>query len=244
MEQVNSHCENTVVHIDRNRLFREGLRNIFSDSCFSIVAGATSIEDGIEEIRSLNPRMILIDPTALDINEFPQFLKEFEKDGAPPAVVALTDYLDLSMLSCALHFGANGYLLKDVSPEALTLSLKLVLLGETVFPSHLASVLMQPPFNFFRKFALESKAAGELSPREIEILSCLVNGLPNKEIANQLNITDGTVKVHVKGILKKINAENRTQAAIWALQNGFGDDVAVTAPIPTALPLPHRIGPS
>ncbi len=67
---------------------------------------------------------------------------------------------------------------------------------------------------------------GGLSPRETEILSCLVNGLSNKEIAIRLDITEGTVKVHLKGVLKKIHVHNRTQAAIWAVQNGIVADVA------------------
>ena len=239
MEQVNGNCENSVVHIDRNRLFREGLRNIFNDSSFSIVGDTESIEEGLQKIRSLDPLMILIDPTACSADEFPQFLKEAKEGDAKPLIVALTDELNLFILSSALNCGANGYLMKDMSPEALKLSLQLALQGETVFPTYLASVLMQPPFNIFRTFALESEAAGEFSPRETEILSCLVNGLSNKEIANRLNIADGTVKVHVKGILKKINAQNRTQAAIWALQNGFGDCVTGTEPISNGSPLPH-----
>ncbi len=71
-----------------------------------------------------------------------------------------------------------------------------------------------------------------MSDRETEILACLVNGHSNKAIANQLQITEGTVKVHLKGVLKKIHASNRTQAAIWALQNGIIADV--TAEMPAA----------
>ena len=137
-----------------------------------------------------------------------------------PGVVILTDKLEIAPLVGALEAGVDGYLLKDMSSDSLRQSLELVLTGEKVFPTALTGLLVDDQF----ALSLNAKTgdrAGALSNRETEILTCLVNGHSNKTIANQLHIMEGTVKVHLKGILKKIRVRNRTQAAIWAIHNGI-----------------------
>jgi two-component system nitrate/nitrite response regulator NarL len=124
----------------------------------------------------------------------------------------------------AMNAGANGYLMKDVSPEALIQSLELVIMGEKVFPTNLASMLLD-----MSAITPQHSIRG-LSPREQEILQSLVTGASNKLIAIKLGITEATVKVHLKTLLRKIDVNNRTQAAIWAMNNGF---TAEGAPIPT-----------
>jgi two-component system nitrate/nitrite response regulator NarL len=123
----------------------------------------------------------------------------------------------------AMNAGADGFLMNDVSPEALLQSLELVMLGEKVFPTNLAAMLLDlsnapSPLNSVR---------GVMTPREHEILQALVTGSSNKMIANRLGITEATVKIHLKTLLRKIDVNNRTQAAIWAVNNGFSADGAV-----------------
>jgi two-component system, NarL family, nitrate/nitrite response regulator NarL len=125
----------------------------------------------------------------------------------------------------AMNAGADGYLMKDVSPEALIQSLELVMMGEKVFPTNLAAML----FDLNNASSPVNSIRG-LSPREQEILRALVTGSSNKLIAIKLGITEATVKVHLKTLLRKIDVNNRTQAAIWAMNNGF---TAEGAPIPT-----------
>jgi two-component system nitrate/nitrite response regulator NarL len=115
-----------------------------------------------------------------------------------------------------MNAGADGFLMKEVSPEALLQSLELVMLGEKVYPTNLASMLLDltsapTPLNSIRG----------LSSREREILQLLVTGASNKLIAIRLGIAEATVKVHLKALLRKIDVNNRTQAAIWAMNNGF-----------------------
>ena len=137
--------------------------------------------------------------------------------------MVLADDFAVDALRDAMNAGADGYLMKDVSPEALIQSLELVMMGEKVFPTNLASMLLNldstpSPMNSIRG----------LSPREQEILQALVTGASNKLIAIRLGITEATVKVHLKTLLRKIDVNNRTQAAIWAMNNGFSaDGVAV-----------------
>jgi two-component system nitrate/nitrite response regulator NarL len=139
------------------------------------------------------------------------------RDAYPGArIVVLADDLTVDALREAMNGGADGFLMKDVSPEALVQSLELIMLGEKVFPTNLASMLLDlsnapSPLNSVRG----------LSPREQEILQALVTGASNKMIAIKLGITEATVKVHLKTLLRKIDVHNRTQAAIWAVNNGF-----------------------
>ena len=215
----------SILHIDPNQLFREGLRRIFRDSSFIVEAEASTFEDGLGQLSDLKPGLVIFDPDGYSDDALTELMVSTLTTSPKSRVVVLTDKVAISRLANALHAGIGGYLLKDMSTDALKQSLKLVLMGETVFPTDLAYLLIN------NRFVVSSNGSatnghGGLSPRETEILSCLVNGLSNKEIAIRLDITEGTVKVHLKGVLKKIHVHNRTQAAIWAVQNGIVADVA------------------
>jgi two-component system, NarL family, nitrate/nitrite response regulator NarL len=220
----------TVLHIDRNQLFREGLRRILSDSQFTIEGEAPTIEEGLSQLASLQPHMIIVDSNGYANGALGELIDCTTTKSPKPRVVVLTDNVGMSSLANALDAGTSGYLLKDMSTDALTQSLRLVLMGETVFPTDLAYLLVNNRFMVSRTGVAENGNGG-LSGRETEILSCLVNGLANKEIANRLDIAEGTVKVHLKGILKKIGVHNRTQAAIWAVQH----DIVADAATPTGV---------
>ena len=110
-------------------------------------------------------------------------------------------------------------LLSDISPEVLFDSLRLIFLGEKVFPTILAAWIVNDDEDVFSGAAeLGDK---KLSRRELEILCLVIEGKSNKTIANSLRIGDATVKIHLRRILKKINATNRTQAAVWAVNHGL-----------------------
>ena len=130
-------------------------------------------------------------------------------------IAILSDTLDSTELAACFSGGADGFLLKDISAETLIESLRLLALGEKVFPSSLAALICGNAANDF------APPPADLSQRELDILLCLIDGDSNKRIANRLGITEATVKVHLKSILRKTRAGNRTQAAIWALQRGL-----------------------
>lgn len=127
-------------------------------------------------------------------------------------IAILSDALDSAQMTACFAAGADGFLLKDVSADTLIGSLRLIALGEKIFPSSLAE--------YFTGEA-SPEAMNDLSQREMQILRCLVEGDSNKRIANRLHITEATVKVHLKNILRKTRTTNRTQAAIWSLQRGL-----------------------
>ncbi len=135
----------------------------------------------------------------------------------------LSTELELAALRNVLRAGADGYLVNDISLEALSLSMLLAVTGEKVPPGSLADVLASDRSEF--RVSTVSRDHGQLTERERLILQCLTKGYSNKVIARMLNITEGTVKVHLKSLMRKISVVNRTQAALWAGSRGIGDDL-------------------
>lgn len=225
-----------VLVIDPSTLFRQGLRQLLPTD-FNVVAEGRSAAEIYERwgiaanavnlppaltgaefphAGRLNPALILFDvPPGTDLREIADELRAM----APAArLVHLTSGVDRTRLRQALDAGVDGYLSKDRSANALVQSLHLVMLGEKVYPADLALMLTQG--GPLPKGPSPQKG---LSARETQILRALLKGDSNKMIANQLQITEATVKVHLKSLLRKINCSNRTQAAIWALHNGLAE---------------------
>lgn len=210
----------STVVVGKNSLAREGLRRILSEDKFTVNA---SIESGTclldHSANADSPNLIIVDSCEPD-----QIGAELElfKNGYPNARrVVLSDTFRLNDVIDAFKSGADGYIVKEISCEALLESLRLVAMGEKVMPSQLARHLLdmsseapaaQPTRN--------ADVARILSEREIMTLRYLLMGHPNKIIARRLEISEATVKVYVKAILRKLRVSNRTQAAIWAVNNG------------------------
>jgi two-component system nitrate/nitrite response regulator NarL len=135
-------------------------------------------------------------------------------------------------LALAFRAGASGYFVNVNSCDAFIKSIELVAMGETVFPPAFLSFALDTKSDHGSKAALpdeneraifvttEDTVAPQLSPREKSILRCLIEGDSNKSIARKIDLAEATVKVHVKAILRKIRVQNRTQAAIWAMNHG------------------------
>ncbi|AWK87536.1 LuxR C-terminal-related transcriptional regulator [Azospirillum thermophilum] len=215
--------------IDTNKLFREGMKRLFEGSPFRVVGEAGSLREGVPAVEAAGntPDLILIDLANGGEDEV-DAMRALRARHPDLKMVILTTELCTRRLSGALGAGAGGYLMKDIACESLMQSLKLVMMGEKVFPTHLAELLIS---GRTEEMTTEVPARRKgLSQREVQILRCLLNGNSNKMIANHLNITEATVKVHLKSLLRKINASNRTQAAIWALNNGIGDQAEPAVP--------------
>ncbi len=207
--------------IETNRLFREGLKHLLNGTRFEVGAEFNTVDLALTAAETAEtPELVISGQPVTDEAD----LRVLRQTFPTARIVVLADDLSVEALRAAMGSGADGFLSKSVSPEALIQSLQLVMLGEKVFPTNLAAML------------LDMTAAGPqhsvrgLSPREQEILQALVTGASNKMIAIKLGITEATVKVHLKTLLRKIDVNNRTQAAIWAINNGFTAD---SAPVPT-----------
>ena len=200
--------------IEANRLFRQGLKHLLADTRFAVEAEFSTTGQAVDG--AIASGLVIVGEDG-DLQQL---------RGAYPGarIVVLASDFAVDALRDAMNAGADGYLMKDVSPEALLQSLELVMMGEKVFPTNLAAMLFD-----MNVIAPQHSVRG-LSPREQEILQALVTGSSNKLIAIKLGITEATVKVHLKTLLRKIDVNNRTQAAIWAMNNGFTAD---SAPVPT-----------
>jgi two-component system nitrate/nitrite response regulator NarL len=202
--------------IEPNRLFREGLKHLLAGTRFEVELEFGTMEPAVGE--AIASGLVIIGEAGKEPGDLPRL-----RDAYPDArIVVLASDLTVDALRDAMNAGADGFLMKDVSPEALIQSLELILIGEKVYPTNLASMLLDlssapSPLNSIRG----------LSPREQEILQALMTGASNKLIAIRLGITEATVKVHLKTLLRKIDVSNRTQAAIWAMNNGFVANNAV-----------------
>jgi two-component system nitrate/nitrite response regulator NarL len=209
----------SVFLIDASCFFREGLRRIFAGSSFAAVHESCSIHDALPLIESLQPSLVLV--TFPDSGEaLTEGISQIRAAAPRTRIVVLTETVRVIRLAEAFSAGVDGYLLKNTSADALHQSLRLVLLGEKVFPTNLAHPLTIDRI-MARSEAAEVGRVNGLSDREVQILGFLLDGAPNKQIAHELQISDGTVKTHLKAILKKIGAQNRTQAAIWAASQGM-----------------------
>jgi two-component system nitrate/nitrite response regulator NarL len=208
-------CPTTL--IEPNRLFRDGLKYLLANTRFAVSVEFSTPEQALAHADTEAAPGLLITGQANPKAEDLQVLRE----SYPAAkIVVLADQMTIGGLRDAMGAGIDGFLVKSVSPEALVQSLQLILIGEKVFPTNLAALLteMDPP-------APQGTIRG-LTAREQEILQWLLTGASNKLIANRLGITEATVKVHLKTLLRKIDVTNRTQAAIWAMNNGFSAKAA------------------
>lgn len=222
MLQPLSEASHRVWLVDRAKLFREALKTLLEGPQFHVTLDAPDMDALLNSAgREDSPDLIVVSVhTDLDAGgdeeaALHRLCRVFE----PVPVLILAETLSLGQLKSAMKACASGYLLRDIPPASLRLSLELIAMGEKVLPSDLVTFLVNGG-------GLHARVNGaavpvDLSPREKEILICLACGHPNKVVANRLDITEATVKVHVKALFKKIRARNRTEAAIWALNHGF-----------------------
>jgi two-component system nitrate/nitrite response regulator NarL len=123
----------------------------------------------------------------------------------------------------AIRAGADGYLLKDAEPEQLLERIHEAAEGRTVFSEAMAAQLAAVLHDEARRARSETEDAHDLTARELAVLRCLARGASNKVIGRELNIAEGTVKVHVKRLMKKLGFRSRVEAAIWATRRGLHD---------------------
>lgn len=199
-------------------LYRAGLMSLFKEAPFRVI-GEGSIVAMSNPAIPINPELTLMEipsePTPA--RRAVESLKGFYPDSL---VVVLSENVCLPTLAACLDAGVSGFLTKNISPKALLESLQLVALGETVLPTGLAGFFPKNEADWIPPRIEVEKSVG-LSDRETEILQWLLRGASNKVIARHLTITEATIKVHVKSVLRKIKVGNRTQAAIWAHAHGY-----------------------
>lgn len=265
--------ERKILLVIPGRLFRDGVESVLRSPGFACVGGCDTLAEADSLLRACErPDLVLVDPGAPGLSR-EQLERVRALRARMPATrwVLLSRAPEARLLGEALDAGVDGVLLHDISPEALHHALALVLLGHPFVPAQCARPIAPRPTAADGRAApgAEPDGAGQpggaketarpvpvagrdagwtpsLSEREAEILRCLVKGASNKIIARDLKIAEATVKVHIKGLLRKMQVKNRTQAAVWALNNpppagGDGGNV-VELPTPTGRAGPQAHG--
>ena len=199
--------------VDDHPLFRKGVIQLIQAAPeFRFVGEAASGREGIELARRLQPDMILLDLNMKDMNGV-EVLKTLKDEGHDARIIMLTVSDQAEDLMAALQAGADGYLLKDMEPEDLMQQLAEAARGKITISERLTQLLVT---SLREKSRPANPAEAGLTEQENRILEQLIDGKSNKLIARELGIAEGTVKVHVKHVLKKLNLRSRVEAAVWA----------------------------
>jgi len=219
--------EITLLVADDHPLFRQGVVDALSlEKDFHIVSQASNGEEAINQIRSLKPMVAVIDVNMPEMNG-QQVTHQVTSDHLPTRVVLLTGYDDIEQAIHAVLAGAAGYCAKEIEPDVLARTIRAVADGKYAIAGNvfnrreLDGWIDQQMEGARRSYSEPGSPFHPLSDREMEVLSCVVRGMSNKEIANMLGISHQTVKNHVTSILRKFSVEDRTQAVVYALKRGW-----------------------
>jgi two-component system nitrate/nitrite response regulator NarL len=207
-----------VLLIDDHTLFRSGLQELLERRGIDVVAATGDGREGSRLAVELEPNVVLLDLRMPEIDGL-AVLQTLNELGLGIPVVMLTTSSDERDLVASLRGGAQGYLVKDMEPDQLIESLHEIVSGRTVVAPHMTGVLAKVVQGEEPNTRPDTRFS-ELTAREMEILCHLAEGLSNKVIARELGITDGTVKLHVRSILRKMQVRSRVEAAVRAVEEG------------------------
>lgn len=218
----------TVLIVDDHPLFREGLSKVFSlEDDIEVIGEESDGEKALQLVRQLRPNVLVIDINIPSMNGL-QVTRQLKAERINCAIIMLTAYHDQEQVLHAMRAGASAYFSKDVEPARLVEVVRQVVQGFYVIGNQLFD---EPSLRVWLDAGVEAATGpymvdpGEhfvpLSPREMEILQFVTRGMSNKQIALELGISHQTVKNHMTAILKKLDVEDRTQAAVYALRRGW-----------------------
>jgi two-component system nitrate/nitrite response regulator NarL len=210
-----------------NGLLHMGLRHLLSDTCFEVSNTTFAAGTGLPDFPETGPSLFVLD-ASYGGGETTEVIRHVKAQCPGARLVVLADHFLGENVMEQRAAGADGFCLTTTTREVLIKSLELIMLGQPMLPPALVLTTLQDLSRRAEQPSSHIPAVHErhpsdpalrkLSAREAEILRCLTKGSPNKVIARDLDMAEATVKVHVKAILRKIGAGNRTQAALWASQ--------------------------
>jgi len=214
----------TTVLVCQNMLLRAGIRHILSGTRFTPMDEAFENLKGLRAFADKVPVLVVICESWSEA-EFTASIQELKAHCPSARVMLLTDDMDPETVLKLCRAGADGFCPTSMERHALVKAFEMVMLGETFIPASVGLALLDQtrraptpglaPF-VAKPFDDTARLLNKLSEREAQILRCLTLGASNKVIARELGVAEATVKVHIKAILRKVKASNRTQAAMWA----------------------------
>lgn len=208
-----------VLLIDDHALFRIGLQELLERRGIDVIAALGDCQEGIERAHTDQPDVVLLDLRMPDMNGI-DVLQELRRRDLQMPIVMLTTSREEKDVINSLQYGAQGYLLKDMEPDELITALHEIVAGNSVVAKELMGVLAKAVQGESESSPVQD-AFTDLTPREREILCHLAAGQSNKLIARNLGISDGTVKLHVKAILRKLDVHSRVEAAVIAVEHNL-----------------------
>lgn len=205
----------SVMIVDDHPLMRQGIRQLLAlDPLFNIVAEASNGEDALVSARELHPALILLDLNMKGLSGL-ETLHALRAENILSRVVVLTVSDHRRDIAALLDAGVNGYLLKDSEPEALLHHIILVAKGGTAFSAPLEALRHDNSWN--------ADPFINLTIRERDVMKAVASGLSNKEVAEKLEISDQTVKVHLRNVMRKLNLRSRVAATVlWLASRHAG----------------------
>jgi DNA-binding NarL/FixJ family response regulator len=217
----------TLLIVDDHPLFRQGVADALAlEQGFRVVGQAADGKHALELIRDLDPDIAVLDVNLPEMNG-QQITHQVTQDKLRTRILLLTGYDDIEQAIHAAHAGAAAYCSKDIQPQNLIGIIREVangkfVIGENVFTRRELDNWLESQLEGARRsYSEPGSPFHPLSDREMEVLSCVVRGMSNKEIASLLGISHQTVKNHVTSILRKFGVEDRTQAVVYALKRGW-----------------------
>jgi len=223
-----------ILLVDDNADHLKGVKELIScETSYDVVGATTSANVAINLIKKYRPDIVLMDINMPEKDGL-QAIQEIEKLELDVRVIALSGYDDADLIFRAMKLGAKGYVLKTMASAQLIYAIDEVAAGKVYLPSALSSRFFE---YFQRSFKNEASAVQEenllsyLTGREEEVLELLTQGNNYKGIASKLFISETTVKTHVNNIFQKLQVNDRTQAVLYALNNGFANKRRVKASV-------------
>lgn len=225
--------------VGNTSLLREGAAQLLLSANFRVIAAASCVQKPSASKTEPGQRLFLIIHAGDQFDTTLSQIQLLRSRHPHERIAVVADCYRPDELLSAFRAGANGYFTGAMNSDVFIKSIELVMMGETVFPPDFRSLLFASdpgPRNPSRRSEDHNQAHAPeerpalLSPREKSILGCLIAGESNKCIARKIDIAEATVKVHIKAILRKIRVQNRTQAAIWAVNEGWHDTPKITSP--------------
>lgn len=208
-----------VLIADDHPVVREGIKQLLDlDEKINIVGCASDGLECLNLIKLLNPDIVLLDVNMPRLNGI-QVLKEIKKTKIKVKSLMLTIHNEVEYLIEAVEFGCNGYVLKDSDSDTLRRAIYSINNNQTYIQPDLIPILNSGLIK--KEKEVEKYKFHGLTKREVEVLKLIAEGLFNKEIGDRLSISERTVKNHISNIFKKIDASDRTQAAVYAIKNNI-----------------------
>jgi DNA-binding NarL/FixJ family response regulator len=202
---------------DDHRMLREGLRRSMTDQGFDIVGEARDGDEAIRLAEELLPEVILMDVTMPEVDGV-EATRQIKQSLPQIRIVMLTMHADQEVLAAAIRAGASGYLVKDCSTDEIANAVRMAASGETALSPQLAASMLDEVRKLDQPANEEDRV---ITKREEEVLQLIADGCSTPEVAEQLFISQKTVKNHLASIYQKLDARDRTQAVLQAVRMGI-----------------------